>query len=133
MNKSENQNRRNFLFRAWNIPAKRWATLAEMRDLITEHHTQGENYHDLRDNRLELDNTGVNVLMQFTGLKDKKGKEIYEGDILKCDIKPYGHEFLGRIVFMNGGFCIDGGIPININGFGIEIVGNIYENPELLK
>ena len=64
--------------------------------------------------------------MQFTGLKDKKGKEIYEGDTDKkrgvCKKKFY--------VFENeDGFeCLVSNITNDI-----EIIGNIYENPELLK
>lgn len=84
------------------------------------------------------------VLMQSTGLKDKNGKEIFEGDIVRngtdvADIKR--HPTLGFYTVVNGkeGFFGDG---MSIDDFEedaeefseiIEIVGNIYENPELLK
>lgn len=68
-------------------------------------------------------------LMQFTGIKDKNDKEIYEGDILsysrdnqkKIDyVKWYAPCFiLGEIIM---GYCKD-----------FEIIGNIYENPELFE
>lgn len=73
-------------------------------------------------------------LMQYTGLKDKNGKEIYEGDILK-DIKT---EKISQI-YWNGitaSFKLKGEIGEDNELFdvhGSEIIGNIYENPELLN
>ena len=76
-------------------------------------------------------------LMQYTGLKDKNNKEIYEGDILSNgnNEKPY------KVIFENGSFRaeFEGDFEeysfdlINIVAQGCEIVGNIYENPELIK
>jgi len=72
------------------------------------------------------------ILMQYTGLKDKKGKEIYEGDIVKGKFM-YKVEWyhLGRwyvIPLSNRGFCHT---PDIWNEY--EVIGNIYENPELLE
>ena len=74
-------------------------------------------------------------LMQYTGLKDKNGVEIYEGDIVKDlrspfkDIRSYSKVFYqenrGRFVF--GGWEIPAGLSHTF-----EVIGNIYENPELL-
>ncbi len=71
-------------------------------------------------------------IMQYTGLKDKNGEEIYEGDILEWDHRKVKD---GKAVeFIEGGFWIHG-----INGFEMpaehlrEIIGNIHENPELIK
>lgn len=64
-------------------------------------------------------------IMQYTGLKDKNGVEIYEGDIVKFSDKHY------EIYYMNGCF-----IGCNLAGDEnkyYEVIGNIYENPELNK
>jgi hypothetical protein len=71
------------------------------------------------------------VLMQYTGLKDKNGKEIYEGDILRFDFyyRPMVVEYEGW-----GFGCIrDDGIKEMPNKEYREVIGNIYENKELLK
>ena len=70
-------------------------------------------------------------LMQYTGLKDKNGKEIYEGDVLRIFDRNY--EVKVKIVSGCKVF-IDYGYPDEHNGpcnYWSEIIGNIYENPEL--
>ena len=76
-------------------------------------------------------------LMQYTGLKDMRGKEIYEGDIL---FESFGERYY-KVIFENGSFRAEaeGDFDeysfdlIDIVAQGCEVVGNIYENPELLK
>ena len=68
------------------------------------------------------------VLMQYTGLKDKNGKEIYEKDILTHSIIRIGKnpkKFVGVVEYHENQF-------LNCNFVNEEIIGNIYENPELL-
>jgi uncharacterized phage protein (TIGR01671 family) len=78
-------------------------------------------------------------LMQYTGLKDKNGKEIYEGDVLKGHYWNYGKErrFIGKVVYGMHGFKLVGvkqylGMAQDFNSL-YEIIGNSYENPELIK
>lgn len=71
-------------------------------------------------------------LMQCTGLKDKNGKEIYEGDIL---FESFREEYL-KVVFENGSFRAEAdGYSLDLEDYDdiCEVVGNIYENPELME
>lgn len=68
------------------------------------------------------------ILMQYTGLKDKNGKEIYEGDI--CQQSFTGYE-KGQVSISPTQGVMVGLRPIW--PANVEVIGNIYENPELLK
>lgn len=80
-------------------------------------------------------------LVNYTGLKDKNGVEIYEGDIIKTHFysNPYVDEYGGfhepidsvvTAVVKNEGVCI----PVLLADYqSVEVIGNIYEKPELLE
>lgn len=75
------------------------------------------------------------VLMQFTGLHDKNGKEIYEGDILEWDAKDdNGKKVITDVRFEKGAFVDDDveNEPIGSWNIEKEVLGNVWENPELL-
>ena len=83
------------------------------------------------------------ILMQSTGIKDKNGKEIFEGDVVKYEVDRYTYteevaydkNFAGfgvkdadaNIIFTVGELAED------IDLSSLEVVGSIYENPELLE
>jgi uncharacterized phage protein (TIGR01671 family) len=109
---------REIKFRAWN----KWADRNEMA------------YFNL--DTCMLDTLAYNApIMQYTGLKDKNGKEIYEGDVVNRSF-PGGVEFKGTVKFYECAFWIDNGKQ-SVGLFSeideITILGNIYENPELLE
>lgn len=82
--------------------------------------------------------------MQYTGLKDKNGKEIYEGDIVRC-LDSYGdYCYNSKIDYEGGTFSVEvNGCDYDYTALGwalenedireIEVIGNIHENPELLE
>jgi uncharacterized phage protein (TIGR01671 family) len=85
-------------------------------------------------------------LMQYTGLHDKNGKEIYEGDIVRTPVAKSVIEFDGGMFGLNHDYGTDRktmlgswGNETNLRGMedgynrDIEVIGNIYEHPELIK
>ncbi|MEY2386327.1 YopX family protein [Lactococcus lactis] len=85
--------------------------------------------------RLDIETLDKFILMQSTGLKDKNGIEIYEGDVVKDNLSEK------YIVKYNRGFCAyfiysfdnqEEFMAIYPNII-LEVIGNIYENPELLE
>lgn len=90
----------------------------------------------------------VETVGQFTGLHDKYGKEIYEGDILGIDINGMNKKLIGMVEGGVRGYCYDVVYLNHHKGeerwslYGtvmhdfpnrIEVTGNIYDNPELLE
>ena len=120
---------REIKFRAWDRNQKRFVTYGYLGHDGLYYSGEG----------CEIYGSDEHVEAQmFTGLKDKKGKEIYEGDILKLE------SWVGtqQVAFIEGAFCLadkDGNYVGDIHYIhhaGImqsEIIGNIYENPELIK
>ena len=99
-------------------------------------------YEEEKKKKFEFSDSENFELMQYTGLEDKNGIEIYEGDILKYKF-PYDrrlkHVSLVKFIETEASFGLKdiygNEIPlyrITANNY-FEVVGNIYENPELLN
>ena len=74
------------------------------------------------------------VFCQYTGLKDKNGKEIYEGDILDFDEAEWRGEFTPEAITMDdmkGEWLLCGSVG-DVSQWR-KVIGNIYQNPELLE
>jgi uncharacterized phage protein (TIGR01671 family) len=70
-------------------------------------------------------------LMQYTGMSDKTGGEVYEGDIVEADPELGSCWRLGEVRFTNGAFRVHGYVLIEAVKH-LTVIGNLYENPELL-
>ncbi len=102
-----------------------------------------ENIRYAEEEPIFLDTVG-----QYTGLKDENGKEIYEGDIIEFSYDMFVGYFdtfiaKGKVVFEEGAFYVEvfeneritkdeAYLLYSINLDTIELMGNIYDNPELL-
>ncbi len=98
---------RQIKFRAWALDGNRYINWHEIGFLSVT----------------RLVNDADFILEQYTGINDKNGKEIYEGDIL--DISKDGEP----VVFING--CFEPACYFKSEA--MQVIGNIHENPDLLK
>ena len=124
-------------FRAWDKVQK---VMMVPRDMQTD--SDGNIFYvEARSLDGEYDEGDLDVfeLEQFTGLKDVNGKEIYEGDIVKSNYK-YAQPNISQIIMEDGNSYITGedlatGNEMLVSDHigEIEVIGNVHENPELLK
>ncbi len=127
---------REIKFRAWHKPSRKMFSVRQMSNLgATQLIGQGKTYNIcLHCKELACFTPFVwesdCELMQYTGLKDRNDIDVYEGDILYL---PSGE--LAQVVFKHGCFVAEGKTAGMLLGkFTPEkIIGNIYENPELLE
>lgn len=142
---------RDIKFRVWDKETKHIHIFGDdIHDAITsEGKTNKIYYYNLQNGCDSLDEDSDYVLMQYTGLKDKNGKEIFEGDIVKVneDIRRvFDLKKIMYVEFGEGTFYLkaEKGIKwnllrcfpciVSIEGkMRVEVIGNIYDNPELLE
>ena len=157
---------REIKFRAWEKHQQRMSMVTEIKwnpsylyhRIKTQAIVRGKKLDEWYAYDFDANNNGI-VLMQYTGLKDKNGKEIYEGDVVKfADIGEEGYEYkeaydfcnIASIVWKNGRFELENihvyisyvlecmnreGHEEFINALleDCEVIGNIYENKDLLE
>lgn len=127
---------RDIKFRAWDKELKEWTNYS-----ISNIDGNTIDFYNKEAGFWESDREGERfILCQYTGLKNVNGKEIYEGDIVRA-VSFSRWEGVAKYSDKNQAFvfeCIDKNYRGNIvfmSQFdqGFKILGNIYENPELLK
>lgn len=158
--------RREIKFRAWHKEEKKMCPI----DVLT---TKGAFLIGVKNGPDELTDGGIMIiiapkngrfcmnediqLMQYTGLHDKNGKEIYEGDIIKTEWPKTNRNSVCTVEFINAGFMGVKQIPVDNTGTVMdfkydpswldrkfhlteircinycEVIGDIYENPELIN
>jgi uncharacterized phage protein (TIGR01671 family) len=136
---------REIKFRAWDKKKKKWdepvfeAYAGNLHELLItfsgeliKRTMEGTVHESVLPNRY--------ILMQYTGLEDKNGKEIYEGDIVRYDEKAEGYtpKYTGKgyeVIWeeKKARFTLRCQEIWGMIYKGYEVIGNIYENPELLK
>lgn len=95
-------------------------------------------YDDDGEQRKVKTDTAKFELMQFTGLTDKNGKEIYEGDIVRIESEQTKQGLFhgdAEVVFEDGCYFVKTSRkrwPVSVFK-NVEIIGNVHENPELVK
>jgi len=128
-------------FRAWHTKLNRYLKddefFIDANGKVCTDSFRGSNYEETFDTS-DFD-SGYIILEQDTGLKDKNGKKIHEGDIIQCHLSPISSTiFTGVVEFRPGcimfkNFADSGAYAFNSLGAIEAVIGNIHENPELLE
>lgn len=132
-------------FRVWDKDFKKMHICGEdVHDEITFTYQDNKAYYyNLQNGEGSLSEDSTYVLMQYTGLKDKNGKEIYEGDVVAINFKrackrgkaviKYEDKY-AQFIITNTSEIIHEDEPLgDYQMENFEVIGNIYDNPELLE
>ncbi len=112
-------------FRAWDKKKGAWVEGARGFHILGEAMLLGGLFQDYR-----LKDLNDIILMQYTGLKDKNGVDIYEGDVIKMHPVGCGAVFWDKETAAWG---LREEMLYEMNYARDEVIGNIYENPELVE
>lgn len=134
---------RDLKFRSWYGGKMTYVDLEDLRANVGFEDAERNVYEFATDRK-------NNPVMQYTGLKDRNGREIYEGDIVEHPYYP--EKQISNVFYKNGSFgtYMDGTklygsddihgrgwIELSQNSWStdedFEVIGNIYENPDLLR
>lgn len=127
-------------FRAWDKHSQKMFANDEL--LIWNNNVYANDSKKLTCNNLKGWSIDDEYLMQSTGLRDKNGKEIFEGDILACktddeviNLNIFWDEEYALFMFESKKYNEQEPLAelVEDNIYPFEIIGNIYENPELLE
>lgn len=133
---------REIKFRAWDSWDKKMVYQNDDHFVINELQNIGYEFCEEGGCGIDWKDKEDISLMQYTGLKDKNGKEIYEGDVLRdtlCEgisnnnILVIFREDLSSFALSKNGWMHDHFFKEGVEANATEIIGNIYDNPEILK
>ena len=121
---------REIKFRAWDIKRKGMEYIDDL------YWFEEEGVHEIEDGKARGAYATYEI-MQYTGLKDKNGRGIYEGDIVRV---PAGYggdyrypEYLGAVSYQVNEFVVECGECFqDFQWSELEVIGNVHEHPELL-
>ena len=116
-------------FRAWD------KTTSKLH-VVNGIYCDNKKIHYIDDNRVRFVGFDNVIIMQSTGLKDKNGKEIFEGDVVKMAKDVYSEPTYYEVVRHRGGaYRLESkqhGCELWLRHTDCDVVGNVYENKELL-
>ena len=131
---------REILFRGKDEGTKEWVYGYYYENPAQFH--MGKEYYIFDDKTISRYSVIPETIGQYTGLTDKNGTKIFEGDIIKAQDDIFGSPFCngitGKVVYEETAFFIEPKDPMEtqwlFNECAVyEVIGNIYDNPELLK
>ena len=130
---------RDIKFRVWNKDSNKWATQINLASA-----NGGSSVLDGKEgwttNLWTVNDKNRYVIEQYVTIKDKNNKDIYEGDIVRSSAEQmsanntpiqYLRDYVGVVIWSDLGFGIKSDSPMHWRG--LEIIGNIHEDPSLVK